>query len=187
MRTSRSRPRRADEPRAAAVAASRDSAFYRCDRVRLAANSSLALSPSVVPVNQRAGRDMTVSMRNNAPEIRNFNWSSRREGWNFLRRRWTSRWGRRLCASFVPCFRDGATPGLHAGKAQLSGAAAATEPVQFLVIPPAGVAGPPTVFLFSRARKTRASFMPGRWLEFINKDNNQNALPAGGDVFAGAD
>jgi hypothetical protein len=42
-------------------------------------------------------------------------------------------------------------------------------------------------FSFIESGKARASFMAGRWLELLNKDNGQNLLPAGGQAFtAGA-
>jgi len=157
--------------------------------VRLAANSMLALSPAVVPVNQRAGRDVTVSIRNNAPEIRSFQLEIKAEGLDFSPARTdvtvgASAWRE---VSFR-VFATGAATGLHTGAAKLTGAAAATEPVQFLVIPPTGaVAWSADGFFFLESLKERAALQPGRWLEFLNKDNGQNALPAGGSVFgAGA-
>ncbi|HWD98315.1 MAG TPA: hypothetical protein VG345_04745, partial [Bryobacteraceae bacterium] len=41
-------------------------------QVRLARSSSYPLYPATIPVNARAGREIAVSIRNNAPEIRNF-------------------------------------------------------------------------------------------------------------------
>ena len=59
-----------------------------------------------------------------------------------------------------------------------------TQPVQFAVFPQTGaVAYAASGFSFIENAKTRASFMPGRWLEYINKDNGQNLLPAGGMPF----
>jgi hypothetical protein len=60
--------------------------------------------------------------------------------------------------------------------------------VRFLVIPQTGaIAYSADGFSFLESTKTRASFLPGRWLEFIAKDNGQNAIPPGGNVFtAGA-
>jgi hypothetical protein len=52
------------------------------------------------------------------------------------------------------------------------------------VIPQAGdVAWSSTGFSFLESARIRATFMPGRWLEYIDKDNNQNALPVGGKQF----
>ena len=51
--------------------------------VHLAANSALPLFPATVSVNQRTGRDLTVTIRNNAPEIRNFVLEPKAEGLEF--------------------------------------------------------------------------------------------------------
>ena len=77
-----------------------------------------------------------------------------------------------------------AAPGLHAGTVAVSGAIAMTEPVQFVVIPANGaVAYSMNNFAVIENAKTRASFIPGRWVEFIGKDNNQNLLASGGVAF----
>ncbi len=34
-----------------------------------------------------------------------------------------------------------------------------------------------------KTARRRAAFIPGRWLEFIDKDSGQNLLPAGGIAF----
>ena len=70
----------------------------------------------------------------------------------------------------------------------MTGAASTTEPIQFAVYPAGGaVAFSTGGFSLIESAKFRASFMPGRWLEFINKDNNQNLLANTGNAFhAGA-
>jgi len=67
----------------------------------------------------------------------------------------------------------------------VTGAASATEPIQFLVFPQNGaVAFSTSGFSFIETTRTRATFMPGRWVEFLNKDNNQNQLGGTGVTFA---
>ena len=57
--------------------------------VHLAANFGLPLFPATVSVNQRAGRDLTISLRNNAPEIRNFELEPKGDGTRvFARENW---------------------------------------------------------------------------------------------------
>jgi hypothetical protein len=51
--------------------------------VHMSADSALPLSPGVIPVNQRAGRDITVTIRNHAPEIRTFHVEMTAEGLDF--------------------------------------------------------------------------------------------------------
>jgi len=153
--------------------------------VHLAANSALPLFPATVAVNQRAGRDLTVTIRNNAPEIRNFVLEPRVEGLEFspVKLEVTVGVSTSRDVSFR-VFAKEASPGVHAGAVTVSGAASAEEPVQFIVIPQSGaVAFSTSGFSFIESAKTRASFMPGRWLEFLNKDTNQNLLGSTGVVF----
>jgi hypothetical protein len=157
--------------------------------VRLAANSALPLTPSVVPVNQRAGRDVTLSIRNNASEIRNFQIEIQAAGLEFSPAKVDLTVGASALREVsFRVFATGAEAGIHSGEARLSGAAKAVETVRFLVIPPSGeIAWSADSFTFLENGKTRASFLPGRWLELINKDNGQSAIPAGGNAFvAGA-
>ena len=51
--------------------------------VHLAANSALPLFPATVSLNQRVGRDLIVTVRNNAPEIRNFSVEPKADGLEF--------------------------------------------------------------------------------------------------------
>jgi hypothetical protein len=153
--------------------------------VHVAANSALPLFPATVAVNQRTGRDLTITIRNNAPEIRNFVLEPKAEGLDFSPARMEVTVG--VSTSRDVSFRvfaSGASAGLHAGAIEVSGAASEMEPIQFVVIPQAGaVAFAASGFSFIESAKVRASFMPGRWLEFLNKDNNQNLLVSTGVVF----
>ncbi|HVW86829.1 MAG TPA: hypothetical protein VHB50_19220, partial [Bryobacteraceae bacterium] len=153
--------------------------------VRMGPNSILTLAPAVVPVNQRAGRDVTVAIRNNAPEIRNFKLELRAEGLDFSPVKMDVSVGASATreVSFRVFAKD-AAPGLHVGQAKISGAASAEEAVRFVVIPPNGAAAfTADGFDFLESAKIRASFFTGRWLEWLNKDNGQDALPAGGVPF----
>jgi hypothetical protein len=153
--------------------------------VHLAANSALPLLPATISVNQRTGRDLTVTLRNNAPEIRNFVLEPKAEGLDFSPAKLEVTVGVSTSRDLsFRVFASGASPGLHAGVVTVSGAASASEPVQFVVIPQAGaIAFSTSGFSFIESARTRASFMQGRWLEFLNKDNNQNLLPATGVTF----
>jgi hypothetical protein len=153
--------------------------------VRLAPNSVLALSPAVVPVNQRTGRDFTVSIRNNAPEIRSYQLELKAVGLDFSPAKMDVTVGASATREVsFRVFPNGAAAGLHTGEARLSGAATITEPLRFVVIPQTGaIAYSADGFSFVETTKTRASFIPGHWLEFIAKDNGQSAIPPGGNVF----
>lgn len=153
--------------------------------VHVAANAVMPLIPSTVTVNQRAGRELLISLHNNAPEIRTFVLEPKVQGLDFSPAKLEVTVGVSTAreVSFRVFARD-ADAGLHSGAIQVSGAATWKEPVQFVVLPPSGeVAWSSTGFSFLESAKTRATFMPGQWLEYINKDNNQNSLPAGGKKF----
>ncbi len=93
--------------------------------VHLAAASALPLFPATMPVNQRAGRDITVSVRNNAPEIRTFQLEIKAEGLEFLPAKMDVAVGASVARDVsFRVFANDASPGLHAGTAILSGAAA---------------------------------------------------------------
>jgi hypothetical protein len=156
--------------------------------VHLAANSALPLFPATVAVNQKAGRDLTLTVRNYAPEIRTFMLEPHADELDFSPARLEVTVGVSTSrdVSFRVFAKD-AAPGLHAGDVTITSAASgvsATEPVQFAVIPQTGaVAYAASGFWLIESARERASFMPGRWLEFLNKDNNQNLLPSGGTAY----
>jgi len=147
--------------------------------VHLAANSALPLSPATVPVNQRTGREITVSVRNNAPEIRNFQIEIKAEGLEFSPAKMDISVGASLARDLTfRVFAKDAAPGIHAGEARLSGAASVSEPVRFVVIPQNdAVAYSDGEFSFIESGRYRAAFLPGRWLELVDKENNRNLLP----------
>jgi hypothetical protein len=153
--------------------------------VHLAAGSALPLFPATLPVNQRAGRDITITVRNNAPEIRNFQLEIKSEGLDFSPAKLDVTVGASASRdiSFRVFARD-ASPGLHEAVVKVSGAAFTTEPIQFAVIPQGRtIAFSAGGFWFLESAKYRASFMPGRWLEFVGRENNQNLLASGGIPF----
>lgn len=153
--------------------------------VHVAANSALPLFPATIPVNQRSGRELVLTIRNNAPEIRNFVLEPKVEGIDFSPVKMEITVGASAARDLsFRVFANQASPGLHAGAIAVSGAASLTEPVQIAVIPQSGaVAYAASGFSFLESLKTRATFMPGRWLEFLNKENDQNRLGSTGVPF----
>ena len=160
-------------------------AFTDAVAVRVGANSSLPLFPATIAVNRRGGREIGVAIRNNAPEIRTYRLELKAEGLDFSPAKIDVAVGASAAREVTfRVFATGAAPGMHAGQASITGAAAVTEPVEFLVLPPAGaVAYTSGGFTLLESAKTRASFLPGRWLELLDKDNGSSLLPAGGMVF----
>jgi hypothetical protein len=135
--------------------------------IRLEKNSALPLFPATVPVNQRAGRDITISVRNNAPEIRNFEVEMTAEGLEFSPAKLAVTVGASTArdVSFRVFARD-AAPGLHTGAARLSGAASVTEPVQFVVIPQTeAVAYTTNGFSIQETAKARETSLNGQVVE----------------------
>jgi hypothetical protein len=153
--------------------------------VRVAANASMPLVPATIGVNQRSGRELLVTLANNAPEIRNFVLEPKAEGLDFSPAKLEVTVG--VSTSREVSFRvfaTGASTGLHSGTIQVTGAATWSEPLQFVVIPERGsVAYTAFGFSFLESAKVRASFMAGKWLEYVTKDNNQNLVPVGGVAF----
>ena len=154
--------------------------------VHPAANSALPLFPATVSLNQRAGRDLIVSVGNNAPEIRNFTVTPTAEGLEFSPAKLEVTVGASTSRDIsFRVFASDATPGMHTGSVAVTGAATNTESIQFAVFPQGGaVAFSTGGFSVIESAKFRASFLPGRWLEFINKENNQNLLASTGIPFA---
>lgn len=153
--------------------------------IRLAANAALPLFPATISLNQRTGRDLVVTVRNSAAEIRNFVLEPKAEGLEFSPPKMQVVVGASTSRDvMVRVFAKDAAPGLHAGTVAITGAAAITEPIQFAVFPPGGAiafsAGP---FSLIESAKFRASFIPGRWLEFVDKDNDRNLLMSTGMPF----
>ncbi len=156
--------------------------------VHLAANSALPLFPAVVPVNQRSGREITISVRNNAPEIRNFHLEIEADGLQFSPSKVDVSVGASAARDLTfRVFARGAVAGSHAGMAKLSGAASVSEPVQFVVIPQGGAAAYSAgEFSVVESARYRASFSPRRWLEMVDKDKGEDLLPATGITYSGS-
>jgi hypothetical protein len=159
--------------------------FTEAISVRVGPNSLMTLSPAVVPVNQRSGRDVTISVRNNAPEIRNFAIEMSAEGLDFSPPRVNVSVGAGAARDVsFRVFPNGAAPGMHAGRVSITGAGQGEEPVAFAVIPANGaVAFESEGIRVLESASRRATFLPGRWLEYLNKENGQNPIPAGGISF----
>jgi len=163
--------------------------FPDATQIRFDAASSLPLYPAAIPVNRRTGRDFSVSVRNNAPEIRIFEVEPKAPGLEFSPAKMEVVVGAATAREVsFRVFATDADPGVHAGSVMVTGAAKREEPVQFVVIPQDGaVAYASSGVWILESAASRAAFIPNRWVEFLNKSNNQNAIGAGGSAFtAGA-
>lgn len=157
--------------------------------VHLAPDSALPLYPATIPVSQNGGRDITVTIRNNAPAIRNFTLELTAQGLDFSpAKREVSVGASTAREVSFHVFASDAAGGVRAGEAKLSGAASWTAALRFVVIPRNGaVAFASDGFSLLEGAKSRAVFYAGtpagRWLEFIAGDNGRNALRPGGVPF----
>jgi hypothetical protein len=155
--------------------------------VRVAGNSFVPLTPATIPVNQRSGREIVVTLRNNAPEIRTFEVEFSVPGLDFSPQKLSVSVGASVARDVTfRVFSSSAVAGIHEGGIRLSGAASLTEPIRFVVLPPTGtVAWSAEGFSILESAKTRASFLANQWLEMIDKDSGGDSQPAGGTVFNG--
>jgi hypothetical protein len=161
--------------------------FDEAVAVRVAPSSSVPLVPATIPVNQKSGREIVVSLRNNAPEIRTFEVALSVPGLDFSPAKLNVSVGASVARDITfRVFSSSADPGVHEGEVRLSGAATLAEPVRFVVLPPAGaVTWSSNGFSLLESAKSRASFLGDRWLEMIDKDSGADSQPAGGTVFTG--
>ncbi|HVW07438.1 MAG TPA: hypothetical protein VHC90_02595 [Bryobacteraceae bacterium] len=155
--------------------------------VRVAADSFVAVRPATIPVNQRSGRELVVTLSNNAPEIREFQIAFDVPGLEFSPAKMNIVIGASLAREVTfRVFGQIASTGVHSGEVRISGAATMHEPVRFVVLPAAGaIAWSADEFSFLESTKARASFLKDRWMEMIDKDSGKDAQPAGGTAFTG--
>jgi len=155
--------------------------------VRVSVNSFVALVPATIPVNQRSGRDIVVTLRNNAPEIRTFDVEFAVPGLDFSPKKLSVSVGASVARDVTfRVFSSTSPPGVHEGEIRLSGGATLAEPIRFVVLPPEGtVAWSAEGFSIFENTKTRATFLSGQWLELIDKESGADSQPAGGTVFHG--
>jgi hypothetical protein len=155
--------------------------------VRLAPDSSVTLYPASIPVNQKPGREIVLSIRNNAPEIRTFDVAINVPGLDFSPAKTTVSVGASVARDVrFRVFSSGAAAGVHEGMVGVSGAATFTEPVRFVVVPSEGaVDWSAEGFSFQESARTRTTKLPDRWLEMIDKESGKDDLPAGGVPIVG--
>ncbi len=166
-------------------------------RVREAVNlhfgsqAELAVSPAIVPLDAKTGREISVVIQNNYPEIRNYVLEASGAGLEFLPARseiaiapGTER------DVILRVFPGELQPGLARGKLRVSGEAEIDLPLRFVVIPRGGTVAYPADLdgdgydeWLLESQKVRAVFSAqdgGRWLEFAWKDSGLNLLPENG-------
>ncbi len=145
--------------------------------------ADLALDPPLIPVDGKTGRDITIAVRNNAPEIRMFTVEvSGDDGLDFA----TPRSEIVVAASAqrdvnFHLFADRAGAGVHTAHVKVTGAAAVQSDFRILVIPRSEtVAYTEAGYHVLESQHARVVYTPDRLLEFVWKDDERNVIPEGG-------
>ncbi|MDQ6675657.1 MAG: hypothetical protein M3Z09_00005, partial [Acidobacteriota bacterium] len=144
--------------------------------------AELPFVPALVPIDQKNGREVNVTVRNNAAEIRTFTLEASGDGLEFSpARKDVVVAGSSERDVTMRVFPGHTVSGLRPAILKLSGVAASETEVRFLVIPRDGSTtyseGALTVM---ETQKARAVFSNARWLEFVWKDSERNVLPESG-------
>lgn len=159
--------------------------------LRLGSDTDLSISPPLVPVDQKAGRNVSVSIRNNFLEIRNYALEAACQAVEFSPARTEISIGPAMERDVtLRVFAEKALPGLTTCRLRLSGAADVQTSLRFVVIPrdtaivyTADLDGDGAPEWILENQKVRAVFSGqdgGRWIEFVWKDSGLNVLPESG-------
>ncbi len=151
----------------------------------------LPVRPPIIPVDAHAGREVSVVIRNNSPEIRNFVVEAQGDGLQFAPARTEIAIGGSMERdAVIRVFPISSLRGLVPWRLHISGAAEMDLPMRFAVNPRGEAVAystdfeddgqPDWVLENSHARAVFSSRDGGRWLEFVSKDFGINVLPEGG-------
>jgi hypothetical protein len=151
----------------------------------------LPIYPALVSMDQRAGRNINVTVHNNFPEIKNFVLELSGDGLDFS----PARSEISIAASSerdvsVRVFASEGTSGLREATAKLTGAGNFDLPLLFTVIPRGESvsysAGGVHIIESAKARAVFADEHEQKWLEFTWKDSERNVLSDSGVDFGSA-
>jgi hypothetical protein len=153
--------------------------------------AELPVTPALVPADARAGREISLVIRNNAAEIRNFVVEAKGEGLEFSpARAEIAIAGGMERDVLLRVFPAEGQRGIVLAHVRVSGAADVDVPVRFAVIPrgetlaySADLDGDGQLEWILENQRARATFSAqdgGRWLEFVWKDSSLNMLPEAG-------
>lgn len=153
--------------------------------------AELPVTPAIVPVDASAGREVSVVIRNNSPEIRNFVVEAQGDGLEFAPPRTEIAIGGTMERdALIRVFPISSLRGLVPWRLHISGAAEVDLPVRFAVIPRGEALAysadfdndgqPEWVVENQHARAVFSSRDGGRWLEFVSKESGINVLPESG-------
>jgi hypothetical protein len=155
--------------------------------------AEMTADPPVVPVEGPNGRNFSIQLRNNAPEIRNFQVSVASDELEFSPEKVDISIGASMEREIpMRVFVKNAGPGLHEAKIKIGGAANAEQTVRFLVIPRGGSVNYQADLLdVGTAQQVwendriRAVIAGQRWIEFYWKESGRSLLPPEGVALSG--
>ena len=151
----------------------------------------LLATPALIPVDAHSGREVSVVIHNNSPEIRNFVVEAKGEGLEFSPpRSEISIAGGMERDAVIRVFPIPESHGILPWRLHISGAADVDLPVRFAGISRGetleystdldGDGQPEWVLENQKARAVFSAQDGGRWLEFVWKDSGLNVLPENG-------
>jgi len=151
----------------------------------------LLIAPSLVPVNAVSGREVSITIRNNSPEIRDFVVEAHGDGLEFAPPRIEIAIGGSMERdALIRVFPISSLRGLAPWRLHITGAAEIDVPARFAVIPRRAALAystdldddgqPEWVLENQHARAVFSSHDGGRCLEFVWKDSDINVLPETG-------
>jgi hypothetical protein len=152
------------------------------------ATAEMPMYPALVSMDQKAGREINVTIRNNFPEIRNFTLQLSGDGLEFSPAKADITIGGSSERDVtVRVFSNEGTSGLREATAKLSGAGNMELPILFTVIPRGETVSYSCGFVHilesAKARAVFADANEQKWIEFTWKDSERNVLPESGIDF----
>ncbi len=156
--------------------------------------AEMVVEPPMVPVEGPNGRNFAIQLRNNAPEIRNYQVSVTGDQLEFSPEKVEISIGASMEREIpIRVFVKDASPGLHDAKIRISGAANAEQTLRFLIIPRGGSVNYQADLLDTGTSqkvwendRIRAVFAGDRWLEFYWKESGRSLLPTEGVPIKGS-
>ncbi len=144
--------------------------------------ADLPFYPALVSLDQRAGREINITIHNNFPEIKNFILQLSGDDLEFSPAKTDISIGAGSERDItIRVFPKEASTGLHEAHAKLTGAAIVEIPILFAVIPRGETISYATdgvsILESAKARVVFADQTQRRWLEFTWKDSDRNVLP----------
>ena len=163
-------------------------------KLHFGADDELAVDPMLVALDPKAGRNLDINLRNNAPRIASFTVEPECAGWEFLPPKSEISIGAVAERTLsLRAFGQSTGPGagdMCDGRLRISGGAQLEIPMRIVTSPRGrtvayamdldGDGAPEWVIESAQARAVFSTRNGGRWMEFVWKDTGTNFLPEQG-------